>query len=139
MIALLIGTIGLMGSLAIQQVIVNGTKASHDSSVALRLASQKSEELASRPTDTYTIDVNSGLAKIATSTWSSIEYLNAQGKAFPGVPANSDVNTYRWRRQWRVTNLGESMPYNITVVVLWMNEGGEGKTTRLDVERRKAW
>jgi hypothetical protein len=105
----------------------------------LRLASQKSEEIGSRPTETYTIDVNSGLAKIATDTWSDVEYLNAQGKIYSGTPTGTNANTFRWRRQWRVTNLGESMPYNITVLVVWTNDSGDGKTTRIDVERRKAW
>ena len=136
---MLIGTIALMGSIAIQQAIVNGAKSSHDASVALRLASQKSEELSSRPTDTFTIDINCGLAPLANNTWSAMEYLNAMGKIFPGVPVNTNANIYRWRRQWRVSNMGVGMPYNITVVVVWMNDSGEGKTTRFDVERRKAW
>jgi len=124
MIAMLIGTIALMGSIAIQQAIVNGAKSSHDASVAQRLASQKSEELSSRPTDTFTVEV---------------EYVNAMGKVFSGVPTDTNATNYRWRRQWKVANLGVGMPYNITVVVVWMNDSGDGKTIRLDVERRKAW
>jgi len=139
MIAMLIGTIALMGSIAIQQAIVNGAKSSHDASVAQRLASQKSEELSSRPTDTFTVDMNCGLAQFANNTWSEVEYVNAMGKVFSGVPTDTNATNYRWRRQWKVANLGVGMPYNITVVVVWMNDSGDGKTIRLDVERRKAW
>ena len=49
------------------------------------------------------------------------------------------MGRYRWRRQWRVANTGQGLPYVISVIVTYNNDVGDPKTTRLDLERRKAW
>jgi prepilin-type N-terminal cleavage/methylation domain-containing protein len=66
MIAMLIGTIGLLGTIAVQQAIISSSKNANDAAVAMRLASQKIEELSSRTTDTRTADLYNGLGRIAS-------------------------------------------------------------------------
>jgi prepilin-type N-terminal cleavage/methylation domain-containing protein len=154
MIAMLIGTIGLLGTLAVQQSIISASKSANDAAVAMRLASQKLDELSSRNTDTSDIDAAMGLKplslfanwwpKDASGTGSLPEYVNAEGACLcevsgtPKVPASADLSTYRWRRQWKVVDLGVGNPYVVSVIVSYNNDAGVTKTTRLDLERRKA-
>lgn len=139
MVAMLIGTIALMGTLAVQQAIINASKNANDSAVALRLASQKIEELASRPTDTQNMDAAYGLSPVSGGTWSAIENVDAQGTILRTAVTPANRYTYRWQRQWKVTNTGPSLPYVISVVVTYFNDSGDPKSTRLDMERRKTW
>lgn len=152
LIAMLIGTIGLMGTIAVQQSIMSASKTANDAAIAMRLASQKMEELYSRSTDTQTADQLSYLAGAAPKWWPTDassaqvpEYVDAQGfflcdnsgVAIPPQP--SEVGRYRWRRQWKVANSGSGLPYVISVIVTYNNDVGDPKTTRLDLERRKSW
>jgi prepilin-type N-terminal cleavage/methylation domain-containing protein len=139
MIAMVIGTIALMGTLAIQQAILNASKNANDSAIALRFASQRLEELSSRPTDTQHTDGAYGLDPISGGTWSAIEYLDTQGSVLRETLTDQNRYTYRWQRQWKVTNTGPSLPYVISVVVTYVNDSGDPKSTRLDMERRKTW
>lgn len=162
MIAMLIGTIGLLGTLAVQQSIISASKNANDAAVAMRLASQKLDELSSRCTDTEAADTAIGLKKIVTewpdwwpldaSKTSSVpEYVDSKGVCYceangtPKVPPAADFGTYRWRRQWKVNDLnddpptGTGKPYVISVIVTYNNDIGDTKTTRLDLERRKSW
>jgi len=139
MIAMVIGTIALMGTLAIQQAIINASKNANDSAIALRFASQRVEELSGRPTDTQNMDNAYGLGPIAGGTWSAIEYLDAQGTVLRTTLTDQNRYLYRWQRQWKVTNTGPSLPYVISVVVTYFNDSGDPKSTRLDIERRKTW
>jgi prepilin-type N-terminal cleavage/methylation domain-containing protein len=157
MISMLIGTIGLLGTLAVQQSIMSATKNANDAAVAMRLASQKLDELGSRNTDTQAADAAMGLGKLigewpnwwphdAGKTVSLPEYVNAEGSCLcevdgtPKVPQPAQVSIYRWRRQWKIANLGvPSQPYVISVIVSYNNDIGDTKTTRLDLERRMAW
>jgi prepilin-type N-terminal cleavage/methylation domain-containing protein len=155
MIAMLIGSIGLMGTIAVQSSIINASKNANDAAVALRLASQKLEELSSRNTDTQWADnAPFGLAALATfAGWrpydqannSVPEFVDVQGHrcsdsgGFPISPTNAQRSIYRWRRQWQVVNTGNGLPYVISVIVTYNNDSGDPKTTRLDLERRKSW
>jgi prepilin-type N-terminal cleavage/methylation domain-containing protein len=159
MIAMLIGTIGLLGTLAVQQAIISASKNANDAAVAMRLASQKLEELGSRNTDTQANDASDvGLAKMSTPINSAInweptdangqrvpEYADAEGNCLRDTngkamsATSAQLGRYRWRRQWSVVNTGTGLPYVISVIVSYNNDSGDVKTVRLDMERRKAW
>lgn len=131
MVALLLGAIGLLGTLAIQQAVVGASKTANDAAVALRLATQGIEESNSY---TMTSAASDQLAAAANGSWSNPVYLNAESKA-----TGTMSTEYRWIRRTRVINLGPSLPYVISVVVTYNNDSGTAKTVRLDVERRKTW
>jgi prepilin-type N-terminal cleavage/methylation domain-containing protein len=155
MVAMLIGTIGLLGTLAVQQSITSAAKNANDAAIAMRLASQKLDELGSRNTDNAAADGAMGLAtlaafnnwwpKDAAQTSPVPEYVNVEGgclcenSGVPKVPTSAQLAAYRWRRQWKVVNLGVGSPYVISVIVSYNNDIGDTKTVRLDLERRKSW
>ena len=152
MVSMLIGTIGLLGTIAVQQAIIASSKNANDAAVAMRLATQKLEELSGRATDSQTADVGSynGLFAVSTTnsaSWAPIEYVDAEGQylrdpanpTVPIVPPSAQLGRYRWYRQWRVFNRGPGMPYVISVIVTYNNDVGAPKTTRVDLERRKSW
>jgi prepilin-type N-terminal cleavage/methylation domain-containing protein len=147
MISMLIGTIGLMGTIAVQQAIISASKNANDAAIAMRLASQKIEELSAMNTDSQTASNNVGLGKYVALSWSAIEYVDAEGIYLRDpntnvaiAPQPSDLGRYRWYRQWKVTDTGSGLPYVISVIVTYNNDVGDPKTTRLDMERRKgAW
>jgi len=157
MVSMLIGTIGLMGTIAVQQSIISASKNANDAAVAMRLASQKLEELSSRSTDSWEADKAIGFWYNAphpdvTPVWEPRigndqvpQYVDAEGlylrnsNGDPVVPQPSQLGRYRWRRQWRVVNTGSGLPYVISVIVTYNNDSGDPKTTRLDLERRKSW
>ncbi len=155
MIAMLIGTIGLMGTLAVQQSIISASKSANDAAVAMRLASQKLDELSSRNTVTEPVDTAMGLKPLslfnnwwpkgADGTTPLPEYVDAEGACLcevdgtPKTPVAADLSAYRWRRQWKVVDLGATLPYVVSVIVSYNNDVGVTKTTRLDLERRKSW
>jgi prepilin-type N-terminal cleavage/methylation domain-containing protein len=159
MVSMLIGTIGLLGTIAVQQTIISASKNANDAAVAMRLASQKLEELGSHSTENAATDGTAiGLQQMSTFTGSSPvwypksaanvsipEYVDAEGaylrdsNGFALVPHPSELGRYRWRRQWKVLNSGNGLPYVITVIVTYNNDVGDAKTTRLDLERRKSW
>jgi prepilin-type N-terminal cleavage/methylation domain-containing protein len=159
MVSMLIGTIGLMGTIAVQQSIISASKNANDAAVAMRLASQKLEELSTRSTDSSLADLSPvGLSPIATQmnatpawqpqnqTQQAVpEYVDAEGlylrnnNGFRIAPQPSELGRYRWQRQWRVVDTGTGLPYVISVIVTYSNDSGDPKTTRLDLERRKSW
>ena len=158
MVSMLIGTVGLMGTIAVQQSIISSSKNADDAAVAMRLASQKLEEISSRSTDSQSADMAIGLFPIATnasasSVWWPLdqtaqpvpEYVDAEGlylrdnNGFRIAPQPGELGRYRWQRQWRVVNTGTGLPYVISVIVTYSNDSGFPKTTRLDLERRKGW
>jgi Tfp pilus assembly protein PilV len=150
MVAMLVGTIGLLGTIAVQQSIISASKNANDAAVAMRLAVQKLDELSSHSTDTEAADLASGLALIDTAdpnVWSPAtpEYLDAEGLALRDTggtlvaPKAAEMGRYRWHRQWRVYNPVAGSPYLISVIVTYNNDVGEPKTTRVDLERRKTW
>jgi prepilin-type N-terminal cleavage/methylation domain-containing protein len=150
MVSMLVGTIGLLGTIAVQQSIISASKNANDAAVAMRLAVQKLDELSSRSTDTQTADATSGLSLIATAdpnVWSPTtpEYLDAEGRALRDTggallaPKALEMGRFRWHRQWRVFNPVAGSPYLISVIVTYQNDVGVPKTTRVDLERRKTW
>jgi prepilin-type N-terminal cleavage/methylation domain-containing protein len=158
LVAMLIGTIGLLGTIAVQQAIIAASKNANDAAIAMRLASQKIEELGSMSADNEAADDLVGLGQIATDAGTAPlwmpkdsggnqvpEYVDAEGVAlydnnnWPLAPQPNELGRFRWRRQWRVTDTGWSLPYVISVIVTYDNDVGVAKTTRLDLERRKSW
>jgi prepilin-type N-terminal cleavage/methylation domain-containing protein len=158
LIAMLIGTIGLLGTIAVQQAIINASKNANDAAIAMRLASQKIEELTSMAADTEAADMMVGLGKLAPppgslpawkptdQTGNSVpEYVDAEGVYLRDLngwripPQPGEMGRYRWRRQWKVANTGGLLPYVVSVIVTYDNDVGDAKTTRLDLERRKSW
>jgi len=155
MVSMLIGTVGLLGTIAVQQSIISASKNANDAAVAMRLASQKLEELSSRDTNTTKLaDQMIGLLPLASfagwlpldSSQASVpEYVDAEGNFLrdssgrPQPPQASEIGRYRWRRQWKVVDTGNNLPYVVSVIVTYNNDTGTPKTTRLDMERRKSW
>jgi Tfp pilus assembly protein PilV len=154
---MLIGTIGLLGTIAVQQSIISASKNANDAAVAMRLATQKLEELSALNTDTQGADAAvGGLGNWVLRTGSNWQPIDSANKSIPqyvdveGVylrdlsgnaiaPQPSELGRYRWQRQWKVTNTGVGLPYVISVIVTYSNDSGDAKTTRLDLERRKSW
>jgi len=146
LVALLLGAIGLLGTLAVQQAVIGASKLANDSAVALRLASQRLEEFSTvlttgAPTNAPpmpNVDQFQSPVAIANpvgvTTWSAPTYLNAEG-----LTATAPSAAYRWTRRWRVVNLGFAQPYVISVTVTYNTDTGSPKTVRLDLERRKSW
>ena len=139
LVALLLGAIGLLGTLAVQQAVIGASKAANDSAVALRLASQRLEEFSTvlttgSPLNASPLPNTDQMAALATGNWSAPIYLNSEGVTGPALSAE-----YRWARRWRVVNLGTALPYVISVSVTYASDTGDPKTVRLDMERRKTW
>jgi len=144
LVALLLGTIGLLGTLAVQQAVIGASKAANDAAVALRLASQKLEEFSTvlttgNPTNATppNTDQFAFPPGPADGLWRPTggEVVNAEGLVGTGAPTPA----YRWTRRWRVLNVGTSQPYVISVTVTYNSDMGIPKTVRLDMERRKSW
>ncbi len=157
MVAMLIGTIGLLGTIAVQQSIISASKNANDAAVAMRLATQKLEELSALNTDTPGADAGpGGLGRFVSQNGANWQPIDASGTSIPqyvdveGVylrdssgyaitPQPDQLGRYRWHRQWKVANTGVGLPYVISVIVTYSNDTGDAKTTRLDLERRKSW
>jgi prepilin-type N-terminal cleavage/methylation domain-containing protein len=131
MIAILVAMVGFMGTVAVQQTVLNATANANDGAVALRLASQTMEQLQARLVRPGTPPVNY-LASIASGQWTDPAYVDSAGKE---VGAASGAA--RWTRRVRVTDLGLGLPYNISVQVTYALDSGNPKMVQLDQERRK--
>lgn len=125
LIALLLGMIGLLGTVAVQQTVINATQNANDAAIALRLATQTVEEFNVRTTVAH-------FTPVATGAWSAMEFLDANGRRFGAATPAA-----RWTRQWRVVDLGVGLPYNISVQVGYNMDSSAPKLVRLDIERRK--
>jgi competence protein ComGC len=136
MIALLIGMIGLMGTVAIQQTVMSASQNANDGQVAMRLASQTMEEFNARVTRRGPPIVDL-LLPVASPNFSAIRYVDANGLQV-GLGDVPDP-AHRWARQTRVLNTGAGAPYNISVMISYNLDSGTPKVVRLDVERRKEW
>jgi hypothetical protein len=133
MIALLIAMVGLMGTVAVQQTMLNATANSTDAAIATRLAAQSMEELSSRVLSGGPPVVDQ-LAGAVTVGWSKPIYLSVAGER-----SDTKSPAFRFQREIQVANTGVSSPYNISVRVTYNLDGGEVKTIRIDQERRKTW
>lgn len=125
LIALLLGMIGLLGTVAVQQTVISATQNANDSAIALRLATQTVEEFNVRTSTAH-------FAPVATGAWSAMEFLDANGRRF-----DAPTPAARWTRQWRVVDLGVGLPYNISVQAGYNMDSSAPKLVRLDIERRK--
>jgi len=133
MIAMLLGMVGLLGTLAVQQSIFNATANGADAAIAGRLATRSMEELTARVLDPGPPVVDQ-LAAVAGTAWSPIVYVGPDG----GTNA-SQTPVYRFQRQFRVVNLGVGQPYNISVQVSFALDTGRPKVIRFDQQRWKTW
>jgi len=131
MVALLIASVGLLGTVAMQVTMLNANANVNDGAVALRLASQGMEELKARALLPGTSGIDQ-LAAVATGTWTAPIFLDANGVRAPSVTAAA-----RWQRRVRIVDLGFGQPYNLTVEVQYALDTGAAKTVVLDQERRK--
>ena len=141
MMALLVGMIGLIGTMAVQQTVLRSTATANDGAIAMRLASQRLEEFNVAQTFLGP-PVFDELAALAATTgllsaWSTAEYVDASGSCSTGK--STWTPACRWQRTYKVTNTGVALPYNISVQVVYNIDGGTPRTVRLDVERRKAF
>jgi prepilin-type N-terminal cleavage/methylation domain-containing protein len=130
MIALLLATIGLLGTVAVQQTMFNATSNANDAAIATRLAAQGLEEYSAR---TVHVDVDQ-LAPEVTVDWTNAIYLSAAG-------ARNATKTpiFRFKRETWVANPGATSPYAVSVRVSYDLDNGSAKTVRVDQQRRKTW
>jgi prepilin-type N-terminal cleavage/methylation domain-containing protein len=140
LVALLIGMIGLLGTVAVQQTVLRATASANDAQIATRLATQRIEQFSvafTYPGPPVVIDelAPRAAATGAQNKWSTPEYLDTSG----GCPTGTATWTApcRWKREWKVTNLGAGLPYDISVRVTYNLDGATPKIVRLDMERRK--
>jgi Tfp pilus assembly protein PilV len=131
LIALLVAAIGLLGTLAVQQTLLNATANATDGSVALRLASQALEELQARVVAPGSPPIDR-MQAAATGSWTTPVYLDVAGRQAAGPSAAA-----RWQRRTRIVDLGTGQPYNISVEITYALDTGAPKTVQLDMERRK--
>ncbi len=131
LIAIVIAMIGLLGTVAVQSTILSATQNAGDAAIAGRLASRTVEELGAR---TAFSPVQDRLAAIANGAWSVTTFADANGVTSPILTPQ-----FRFSRQFRVTNMGNAQPYNISVQVGYALDSGTPKTLQIDIERRKAW
>jgi type IV pilus modification protein PilV len=128
MISMLVATVGLLGTVAVQQTVLAATAHANDGAIAQRLASQAMEELNVR----QVMPGVDQLATVANDAWSAPAHLDASGRPFA-----SATPAARWQRRTRVRDLGAGLPYNISVEVRYALQGGNPKVVQLDMERRK--
>lgn len=132
MVALLIATIGLLGTVAFQQTLLNATANANDGQVASQLCAKAAEELNTRQTQASPfVDA---LGPLASGEWSDPLFLDASGR-----PSDTQSPSNRWRLRSRVTDVGVGQPYQISVEVSYSLGGDNPKVARLDIERRKTW
>ncbi len=130
MIALLLASIGLLGTVAVQQTMFNATANANDSAIATRLATQGLEELSSR---IVRIDLDQ-LATAVSADWTGAVYLNAAGVSSP-----TRTPDFRFKRETWVSNQGVTSPYAVSVRVSYDLDNGTTRTVRVDQQRRKTW
>jgi prepilin-type N-terminal cleavage/methylation domain-containing protein len=132
LVALLVAMIGLIGTVAFQHTVLRAAAFANDAQIATQLATRAMEELNTRRTQERPfVDA---LGPIATGIWSNATYLDAQGRQVGARTA-----TARWQMRTRITDLGPSRPYNLSVEISYALDSDRPKITRLDVERRKTW
>ena len=142
LMALLIGMIGLLGTVAVQQTVLRATANANDAQIATRLATQRMEQFSvsfTYPGPPVIVDELAPRAALtgALLKWSTPDYLDASGGCATGP--TTWTPTCRWMREWKVTNLGVGLPYDISVRVTYNLDGATPKVVRLDMERRKTF
>jgi prepilin-type N-terminal cleavage/methylation domain-containing protein len=131
LMALLVGMVGLIGTVAVQQSMMNATTNANDAQVAMRLAAMTLEEFNTKRTQAHPfLDM---LSPLASGQWTATTYMDALGKTGAQSPK------CRWGVQTRVTDTGVGQPYNLSVRITYARDSGQPRTVQLDVERRKTW
>jgi prepilin-type N-terminal cleavage/methylation domain-containing protein len=133
MVALVLATVGLLGTVAVQQTMFNATANAGDAAVATRLALRAMEEYDAKIV-TAGPPVVDQMAAASTAGWTVMGYANAQGV----LNATQTVDN-RFKYEAQVTNLGPSQPYNISVQITYALDTGAPKIVRLDSQRWKTW
>ncbi|HVR60989.1 MAG TPA: prepilin-type N-terminal cleavage/methylation domain-containing protein [Polyangia bacterium] len=133
MVALVIATIGLLGTLAVQLTVMNASANSSDAAVATQLASQALEVLSARIISAGPPVVDQ-MAPAVTNGWSTPDYVSARGQV--SVTQTADC---RFKRELKIVNLGFAQPYDVSVRITWNLDNGTPRIVRLDQERRKTW
>lgn len=133
MVALVIATIGLLGTLAVQLTVMNTSANSSDAAIATQLATQALEVLSAR-TMTAGPPVVDLMAPAVTGGWSTPVYMNARAQTSNALSAD-----FRFKREVKIVNLGFANPYNVSVRITWNLDNGTPRIVRLDQERRKTW
>lgn len=133
MVALMLASIGLLGTVAVQQTIFAATANAGDAAVATRLVMRAMEEY-----DTKVVTpgppVVDQMAAATTPGWTTSGYQNALG-----VINATKTADFRFKREAQVLNLGPAQPYNISVQITYALDTGAPKVVRLDSQRWKTW
>lgn len=133
MVALILATIGLLGTVAVQQTMFNASANAQDAAVATRLLARTMEELDAKII-TAGPPLLDQMAPAVTPGWSTTGYLNALG-AVNATPTAE----YRFKRELQVLNLGPTQPYNVSVRITYALDTGSPRVMRLDRQRWKSW
>jgi prepilin-type N-terminal cleavage/methylation domain-containing protein len=133
MVALVLATVGLLGTVAVQQTMFNATANAGDAAIATRLALRSMEEYDAKIV-TAGPPVVDQMAAAATPGWMVRGYANTQGVL--GATATPE---YRFKHEVQVSNLGPAQPYNISVQITYALDTGAPKIVRLDSQRWKTW
>ena len=133
MVAMILGTIGLLGTVAVQQAMFGASANAQDAAVATRLVSRTMEELDARIL-TSGPPVVDQMAAAVTAGWSVTGYCNSQGAVNPAATAD-----FRFKREVRIINLGAAQPYNVSVQITYALDTGTPRVMRLDRQRWKTW
>lgn len=133
LIALLIATVGFLGTVAVQQTMFNATANAGDAAIATRLAVRALEEQDAKRLSPGPPIVDQ-LAGAVTPGWSPARYRNALGV----VGARRDAE-YRFREEMQIVNLGPGLPYNVSVRITYALDSGAPRAVRLDRQRLKTW
>jgi prepilin-type N-terminal cleavage/methylation domain-containing protein len=133
MVSLVLATVGLLGTVAVQQTMFNATANAGDAAVATRLALRAMEEYDAKIV-TAGPPVVDQMAAATTAGWVERGYANTQG-----VLVASQTVDNRFKHEVQVTNLGPAQPYNISVQITYALDTGAPKIVRLDSQRWKTW
>jgi Tfp pilus assembly protein PilV len=133
LIALVIATIGLLGTLAMQLTVMNASGNGNDAIIATQLGTQALELLSARTVSAGPPVVDQ-MAPAVTDGWSTAVYLNARAQV-----SNTQTADFRFKREIKIVNLGFANPSNVSVRISWNLDNGTPRIVRLDQERRKTW
>jgi len=133
MVSMVVASIGLLGTVAVQQTMFNATANASDAAVATRLAMRAMEEYDAKIITAGPPLVDQ-MAAAVTTGWATSGYLNAMG-----VTSAAQTPDCRFKREVQVVNLGPSQPYNVSVQITYALDTGAPKIVRLDSQRYKTW
>src|SRR3569623_1390031 len=132
MVAMVVASIGLLGTGAVQQTMFNATANASDAAVATRLAMRAMEEYDAKIITAGPPQVDQ-MAAAVTTGWST-SYLSALG-----APSATQTPDCRFKREVQVVNLGPSQPYKVSVQITYAMDTGAPKIVLLDSQRYKTW